>query len=69
MQKHFGKGEMFGALTDLGWSFYAAWFNYQTGYFYWNTGYYMGRAIADTYIVLDWCVNFSQLQPYWALAL
>ena len=29
---------------------------------------YLGRAVANTYITIDWVLNYSVLQPYWNLA-
>ena len=69
MQESLGIDEFLGTCGDLAYSIYGAMWAYQSDYFYWHFGMYLGRAIADTYIALDWVLNYSALQPYWNLAL
>lgn len=68
MQSTLGMDEFLGTCGDLAYSIYGVMWAYQSDYFYWHLGMYLGRAIADTYIALDWVLNFSALQPYWNVA-
>lgn len=68
MQAELGQTEFFMTVGDLAFSVYGAMWAYQSDYFYWHFGMYLGRALADTYIVIDWVLNYTELQPYWNLA-
>ena len=57
------------AVADLGYSVYGAVWAYNSGYYFWHMGMYLGRAVSNTVICVDWLLNYSTLQPYWNLAL
>ena len=57
------------AVADLGYSVYGAVWAYNSGYYFWHMGMYLGRAVSNTIICVDWLLNYSTLQPYWNLAL
>ena len=52
----------------MAYSVYGMVWAYNSGYYYWHLGNYAGRAIASTVKIVDWCLNYSELHPYWAVA-
>ena len=56
------------AVIDLSYSLYGAIWAFDSAYYHWHLGAYMGRAVANTIICVDWLLNFSTLQPFWNLA-